>query len=173
LPLGVLLDALFVRPLLIPAMIALMGRFTWWPSRLRPAGSARAFYKEMELRSGHRRAYARDVSRATLVTLSERIPAREADELARRLPGELSELVRSVDHGHSFSADEFVARVAERAGIGTRAAKEDAPLVISALASTLAPGEFEYARAALPGEYAWLFGDAPTPEPRAALTTSG
>ena len=35
--LGVLLDALFVRPLLIPALIARRGPLTWWPSRLRPA----------------------------------------------------------------------------------------------------------------------------------------
>ena len=51
---------------------------------------------------------------ATLVTLSERIPAREADELAQRLPDELSELLRGVDHAQPFSADEFVVRVAER-----------------------------------------------------------
>lgn len=29
---GVLLDALFVRPVLVPAMIAAGGRWTWWPS---------------------------------------------------------------------------------------------------------------------------------------------
>jgi len=171
--LGVLLDALFVRPLLIPALIALMGRFTWWPSRLRPAGSARAFYKEVASRAGQDRAYAADVSRATLVTLSERIPAREADELAQRLPDELSELLRGVDHAQPFSADEFVVRVAERAGAGARAAEEDAPVVVAVLASTLAPGEIEYLRAALPGDYAWLFGDAPPRERRAAVTTSG
>ena len=34
--LGVLIDALFVRPLLIPSLIALAGRGTWWPSRLPP-----------------------------------------------------------------------------------------------------------------------------------------
>jgi len=171
--LGVLLDALFVRPLLIPALIALMGRFTWWPSRLRPAGSARAFYKEVASRAGQDRAYAADVSRATLVTLSERIPAREANELAQRLPDELNELLRSVDHAQPFCADEFVMRVAERAGVGARAAQEDAVVVMAVLASTLAPGEIEYVRAALPGDYAWLFGDAPSPEPRAAVTASG
>jgi putative drug exporter of the RND superfamily len=31
---GVLLDALFVRPVLVPAMIAAGGRLTWWPSRV-------------------------------------------------------------------------------------------------------------------------------------------
>jgi RND superfamily putative drug exporter len=34
---GVLLDALFVRPVLVPAMVAAGGRRTWWPSRVATA----------------------------------------------------------------------------------------------------------------------------------------
>jgi RND superfamily putative drug exporter len=34
---GVLIDALFVRPVLVPAMIAAAGRLSWWPSRCRQA----------------------------------------------------------------------------------------------------------------------------------------
>ena len=157
--LGVLLDALFVRPLLIPALIALMGRFAWWPSRLRPAGSARAFYKEVASRAGQDRAYAVDVSRATLVTLSERIPAREADELAHGCPtSSASSCAASITRSRSPPTSSSCAWPSAR---GRRAAaEEDAPVVVAVLASTLAPGEIEYLRAALPGDYAWLFGDA-------------
>jgi putative drug exporter of the RND superfamily len=33
---GVLLDALVVRSVLVPALIALTGRAAWWPSRPAP-----------------------------------------------------------------------------------------------------------------------------------------
>jgi RND superfamily putative drug exporter len=157
--LGVLIDALFVRPLLIPALIAVTGRATWWPSRLRPARSARALYSEVAARCGQDRAYAADISHATLATLSERIPAREARELARQLPDELAASVLGVEHAQPLSSDEYVARVADRAGVGTHSAAHDAAVVVSVLASTLTDSEIEYLRAALPPDYAWLFGD--------------
>ena len=72
--LGVLIDALFVRPLLIPALIALAGRATWWPSRLR---------------APHRNGGSTRVGRATrthVLTLGERSPPR-GGRAARHLPG--------------------------------------------------------------------------------------
>jgi RND superfamily putative drug exporter len=165
--LGVLIDALFVRPLLIPALIALTGRFTWWPSRLRPTGSARAFHREVATLTGQSRAYAADLSRATLMTLAERIPAREADELGLRLPDGLRDVVAGVEHAQRFSPDEFVARVADRAQIGSRSAAADAPAVVSVLASLLADGDLEYLRAAMPDDFGWLFG-----EPQSVLHAS-
>jgi uncharacterized protein (DUF2267 family) len=167
--LGVLIDALFVRPLLIPALIAVLGRATWWPSRLRPARSARAFHREVAERSGRDHAHAADLTHATLTTLAERIPAREADELARQLPGELSRPVARATHAQRFSSDEFIARVADRARISADDATHDAPLVVSVLAMMLADGELEYLRAVLPPDYAWLFGDAPPPRRHEAV----
>jgi putative drug exporter of the RND superfamily len=38
--LGVLIDALIVRSVLVPALIALAGRLSWWPSRTREAAVA-------------------------------------------------------------------------------------------------------------------------------------
>lgn len=38
---GVLIDALFVRPVLVPAMIAAAGRRSWWPSRSGPMDADR------------------------------------------------------------------------------------------------------------------------------------
>ena len=34
--LGVLLDTFVVRALLVPGIVVLLGRFNWWPSRLKP-----------------------------------------------------------------------------------------------------------------------------------------
>ncbi len=150
--LGVLIDALFVRPLLIPALIALAGRATWWPSRLRAAPSAHRLYREV-----HRRD-AEAMTWATLTTLGERIPAREADELARRLPEQLSDAMGG-DHGQSFGSDEFIDRVAARADTTGDDAANGAAAVIAALGAVLPPGELDYVAAALPGEYAWLFGE--------------
>ena len=59
--LGVLIDALFVRPLLIPALIALAGRATWWPSRLRAPASERG---PDEATGPQDAEVAREVSRA-------------------------------------------------------------------------------------------------------------
>jgi RND superfamily putative drug exporter len=38
---GVLIDALFVRPVVVPAMIAAAGRRSWWPSRSAPVDADR------------------------------------------------------------------------------------------------------------------------------------
>ena len=152
--LGVLIDALFVRPLLIPALIALAGRATWWPSRLRAAPSARLLYREVERRD------AEAITWATLVTLGERIPAREAEELVRRLPPPLNDAIEEGDgHGQSYTSDEFVRRVADRAETTEQDAAKGAAAVVAALRSVLPEGELEYVTAALPGDYAWLFGE--------------
>jgi RND superfamily putative drug exporter len=144
--LGVLIDALFVRPLLIPALIALAGRASWWPSRLRPPTS-------------RRRPRRGDITWATLVTLGERLPAHEAEELERHVPVALE------DHGQTFGSDEFVERVAERARITPMEAREGAAAVIADLAATLPAGELEYVKAALPGEFTWLFDERSVSSP--------
>lgn len=170
--LGVLIDALFVRPLLIPALIAVVDRVTWWPSRMRPSRSARDFYAEVAAHTGQDHAYAADLTHATLATLAERLPAREARELGRQLPDEIAASVTAVEHAQPLSSDEYVARVADRARVSTHTAAHDAPAVVSVLAATLADGEIEYLRAALDAEYAWLLGDRPPEQERPALATS-
>ncbi|HEX6020397.1 MAG TPA: MMPL family transporter [Solirubrobacter sp.] len=153
--LGVLIDALFVRPLLIPALIALAGRASWWPSRLRAAPPPKLIYREV------RRRDAKKMTWATLTTLGERLPAREAQELQLKLPPELAEAMNG-DHDQDFDSDEFVARVAERADTHHEDAARGATATLTALRNVLPEHELDYLTAALPGEYAWLFDERAT-----------
>jgi uncharacterized protein (DUF2267 family) len=79
------------------------------------------------------------------------------------LPDPIAAPVARVTPAQSLTSEEYVARVAERARISARAVVQDAPDVVSAVASMLADGELEYLRAALPADDAWLFGDGPPP----------
>jgi len=40
LAIGILMDALLVRTLLVPSTVALLGRWNWWPSACGKAGEA-------------------------------------------------------------------------------------------------------------------------------------
>jgi RND superfamily putative drug exporter len=72
--LGVLIDALFVRPLLIPALIVLASRATWWPSRLRPSWPAEALHDQVAARTGQNPAYAAEITAVVLTTLGRTAP---------------------------------------------------------------------------------------------------
>ncbi|NRQ39660.1 DUF2267 domain-containing protein [Nonomuraea sp. NN258] len=70
-----------------------------------------------------RRDQAERASRATLETLGERIPDGLADNLAAQLPHEIGENLRRVEAfdqagtGEHFGRQEFIHRVADRAGV--------------------------------------------------------
>ena len=161
---GVLVDALLVRPLLIPALIALVGRVSWWPGSPQKPGLTREFEEEVAHRSGQTPQDARRATAATLATLAERIPEREARALADLLPEGLRGPLAGADGGtEAFSADEFVARVAERTGESRTSARADVEAVVATLAARLAPTELDYVRAALSEDYRPLFGDATGP----------
>ncbi|HEU4975786.1 MAG TPA: MMPL family transporter [Baekduia sp.] len=165
---GVLVDALLVRPLLIPMLIAAMGgRVTWWPGRPQRPAQARAFLQAVAARTDQDVEGARVAARATLCTLSERIPEREARELARHLPDEVLPQLDDGDrrHGELFGLDEFVRRVAERACVAPGAAWDDARAVIAAVGEAVPEQELDYVRAALSADYQPLFGDAMAPVP--------
>jgi RND superfamily putative drug exporter len=160
--LGVLVDALLVRPLLIPALIAIAGRAAWWPSNPRKPAPAGAFLQGVARRCGQGVADPRRITGATLETLAERIPARESQELAAHLPASMrGPLERASGASEAFSADEFVRRVAERADESPEAARSGAAAVFGTLAGLLPPTELDYVRAALSEDYRGLFGDAP------------
>lgn len=162
LSLGVLLDALVVRPLLIPTAIAALGRVTWWPGHPQRPAQARAFLRGVAAQTGDSLDDARTATTATLCTLSERIPEREAHELARHLPDGLAPQLADGDatHGEVFGLEEFVARVARRSDTPPAAAWDDARAVIATVMEALPEEEVDYVRAALSEDYRPLFGDA-------------
>jgi RND superfamily putative drug exporter len=159
---GVLVDALLVRPLLVPMLIAVVGRLAWWPGRSARPLRAGAFLEQVAERAGRDEDEARDVVRGTLCTLAERVPAREARELALHLPdGLMPELDRAGRRREPFGAREFVGRVARRTGMPEEVAEQDARAVLTTVVDALPPEEVEYLRAVLSEDYGPLLGDAP------------
>ncbi|QLD89585.1 DUF2267 domain-containing protein [Natronomonas salina] len=102
------------------------------------------------------------VIRATLMTLGERIPEGNAEDLAASLPMEIKwYLTGAVDeHGQRFNWQEFVARVAERENADPVDAAYHARIVID-LVYEQAPGsDFQQLRDMLPedgGDWGLLF----------------
>ncbi|HWH92692.1 MAG TPA: MMPL family transporter [Baekduia sp.] len=165
---GVLVDALLVRPLLIPTLIAVVGRFAWWPSHPSRPPDAQAFLEEVAARSGQSVADARIAVRETLCTLAERVPVREARELALRLPqGLVPEPDGASSRGEPFDAEEFVARVARRSGVSPATAERDARAVLATVADALPQEEVDYIRAVLSDDYRSLWSAEPEPPPPA------
>ena len=159
---GVLTDALLVRPILIPSLIALAGRFAWWPWTPERRLQNSEFIDGVARRTGRSSEDAGVMALATLTTLAERIPAREAEEMAAHLPEELAEGVLAQRRDcEPFDAAEFLHRVAERTGVPADATRDDAQAVIATLISALPPSEIDYLRAALSQDYRPLFGDVP------------
>jgi RND superfamily putative drug exporter len=158
---GVLLDALVVRPILIPALLAMAGRFAWWPRSPQQRLEGVPFLEAVARETRRPVEDAGVIALATLTTLAERIPAREVEEMAQHLPQELAEgIVIEKDRCSPFSAEEFVDRVATRAGLPREDARVDATAVIGTLVEALPQEEVDYIRAALSEDYRPLFGDA-------------
>jgi RND superfamily putative drug exporter len=163
---GVLIDALIVRPVLVPALIAVAGRFAWWPGDARRRTGSRDFVEEVARRSGRTPGEAHTLTRATLRTLAERIPEREAREIRALLPPEpATALDGAASRPEAFPYDEFIDRVAGRTGTSPADAGAGARAVIAILVEALPEEEVDYLRAALSPDYAALFGDAAEAEP--------
>jgi RND superfamily putative drug exporter len=159
LAIGVLVDALLVRPLLIPALISLLGRAAWWPARAIRTRPATAIVDRVARLSGRSPDEARAMTRATLCTLGERIGAGQAQELGAHLPPELADVLDEPDGCAPFPYDEFVARVAERQGVSVQAAARDVGAVMATLREVVPEAELDYVRAALSEDYRPLLGD--------------
>jgi putative drug exporter of the RND superfamily len=167
---GVLVDALLVRPLLIPSFLAVAGERSWWPGRSARPAAAKAFLQQVALRSGQSMRDARRMTEATLQALGERLTRRQATELARHLPPQLASAMKSRGGGEPLTRDEFIRRVADRSGTSTRSAREEAGAVLATLTDALSETEVEHLRAALSEDYLVLFGDDPAPEDRRLAT---
>ena len=155
---GVLVDALLVRPLLIPSLVALTGTRTWWPGRRTRAPATKAFVRRVAQRIGRSRDDARRIADATFCTLSERLNRSQARELAQHLPSGLA-VAMGQGAGEPFPSEEFVRRVAERTGTPRDVADDDVRAVFATLAEALPATELDYVRAALSADYGTLVGE--------------
>lgn len=102
------------------------------------------------------RGSAEEATRATLETLSERIPPDLADNLAAQLPREIAENVRRITvaregrEAEDFDRSEFVARVAQRTYSNADAAVDRARAVFAELDEATTGDTVERIRQALP-----------------------
>ncbi|MFQ3319437.1 MAG: hypothetical protein ACI8UR_000074 [Natronomonas sp.] len=96
-------------------------------------------------------------TRAVLTTISERIQAGEATDLAAPLPMEIDHYVLAAEHGQRFGYDEFVDRIAERAHAEEPDAAFHAQAIVDLLADVIPEGEIDDLEEGLPDEYDDLF----------------
>jgi uncharacterized protein (DUF2267 family) len=100
------------------------------------------------------RDVARDVARATLRTLGERLTGGEAEDLAAPLPMEIDRYLLEAESGQRFDWQEFLDRVWEREGMRDPDDRADAAYharaIMDIVAGAVPPGELEQVRDQLP-----------------------
>lgn len=97
---------------------------------------------------------------ATLITLSERVPDADAQDLAEQLPDEVGEHLTAADSAGAFGYDEFRTRVAEReaADPDPEAAAIHAQAVVAVLLEAVSGRESDDLLSSLTADYEPLFG---------------
>ena len=151
---GVLVDAVLVRSLLIPGLISLFGEFSWWPGRRVRPPDDREFYEAVGRHAPCDDVTARRIARATLETLGERLSRAEAGAVQRQLPKDLQDTMqKTAGDAEELTSDEFLRRVAERADISEPAARECAIAVFAALHEFVDEVTIAYVRAHLSEDY--------------------
>ncbi|HWF34598.1 MAG TPA: DUF2267 domain-containing protein [Solirubrobacteraceae bacterium] len=120
------------------------------------------FIATIETRAGITWDRAEGVARAVLETLSRRLDREEVLELASELPPHLSGwLLESAEaQPKRFGPEEFVRRVAERAGEDERPARAQTEAVFVALARLVRHREIQELAHQLPASYRKLLGEA-------------
>jgi uncharacterized protein (DUF2267 family) len=118
--------------------------------------------------SGLGRQQAERATQATLETLAERITEGEARDLAGELPPELAPHLGRKGPAERFDIDEFLSRIAERAGVDVEAAERHARAVFAALGRAVSAKELADLEAQLPGDYAALLPAGPAVDVLAA-----
>jgi uncharacterized protein (DUF2267 family) len=91
-------------------------------------------------------------TRATLMTLGQRIPEGNANDLAASLPMEIKWYMTGAvhDHGQRFDWSEFVSRVAEIEGVEQQEAAYRSQVVVDLVASLVPESDLRQLRDALP-----------------------
>ncbi len=91
-------------------------------------------------------------TRATLMTLGQRIPEGNAEDLAASLPMEIKWYMTGAvhDHGQRFDWSEFVSRVAEIEGVERQEAAYRSQVVMDLVGSLVPESDLRQLRDALP-----------------------
>jgi uncharacterized protein (DUF2267 family) len=119
------------------------------------------FLTRVEQSGGLRPEIAQRAAQATLRTLAERITGGEARDIALFLPRELRPLLEETpEQAEGFDLDEFLRRVAKRAGVDEETALRHARAVFAALGDAVTPGELHDMVAQLPRDYEPLLASA-------------
>lgn len=121
--------------------------------------------------------HALTATRATLVTLGERLAGGEPRQLAAQLPREIAHFVTlgepgSMGSGQRFDIDEFITRVSLREGVEPPRAAVHAQAVLSVLDDAVSPGEMAQVRTQLPQDIRRLLDAGFVPEGVAASAAS-
>ncbi|WP_344978330.1 DUF2267 domain-containing protein [Streptosporangium fragile] len=104
-------------------------------------------------RSALSREEAADLVRATLDTLGSRLSAREAKNLAARLPESLRDSLHIQEKGEHFGLHDFVRKVSKRTGLTMREATAGVRAVLTTLREAVDDEAFAHAMSQLPGEF--------------------
>lgn len=111
------------------------------------------FVDKVAARAGVPPEQARPLTEAVLRTLTERLSGGEAGALAPHLADELSPLlVKAAEPPEAFGYDEFLRRVADRAGIDRPAAERGTRAVLQTMHRVVGHRELEDALAQLPSD---------------------
>ncbi|MCX9190941.1 DUF2267 domain-containing protein [Carbonactinospora thermoautotrophica] len=108
------------------------------------------------------RGDAERATRAVLETLGQRIPEGLAENVAAQLPHEIGEHLRRVivaggqGTGERFGRQEFITRVAERAGVDEQHAAYLARVVFEVVGEATSGGLMGKIRKSLPEDLEWL-----------------
>ncbi|MFG6191860.1 DUF2267 domain-containing protein [Nonomuraea sp. JJY05] len=116
--------------------------------------------KIVEQQTGAGPQAAERAVQATLRTLSERLPKDESRDLLRELPPEAMPWLYTERDPETFGVEEFLRRVAQRAGTDVETAGRHARAVFWAMGQAVSPEEFADMAADLPDDFETLVAEA-------------
>ncbi|MBE1593534.1 DUF2267 domain-containing protein [Nonomuraea angiospora] len=116
--------------------------------------------KIVEQQTGAGPQAAERAVQATLRTLSERLPKDESRDLLRELPPEAMPWLYTERDPETFGVEEFLRRVAERAGVDVETAGRHTRAVFWAMGQAVSPEEFADMAADLPDDFETLVAEA-------------
>lgn len=124
------------------------------------------FIDQVAQRAGVQSEQAVDLTRGTLETLADRLTGGEALDLAAQLPQPLQTIMRprpSDEAADKVDADEFLRRVAARAGVDQATARNGVRAVFTTVREAVTGGEFDDVMAQLPRDYREMVEPAMAP----------